>query len=229
MMKRLAVLGLMLLPLAASAQVPQSLPSRAFLGGPGGAAGITVQGHGLVKFTVKTLAFVANARGPADEAGALAAMRAAGIDDAAVGPVGSQLYASNATTLRGTIRDVSRAKLDRIAQAAAAYVRAHPGVSLDNVNFFPHADDCPAQEQAARAAAIADARRKAQALAALADVTIEGVLAVNENSVGCPIGDQPFGGAVSFDVTTLTASIGMSESVTFAIVQGGASVRRRTL
>jgi uncharacterized protein DUF541 len=227
MKKRLAVLLLALLPIAASAQ---TVTSRSFAGGgPGGVPGIAVAGHGSVRFTVKTIAFLANARGPADDAAVLAAMRAAGVDDPVVGPSGPQLSANNQTTLRGTIRDVTSAKIERIARAAADYVRAHQGVSIDNVNFFPRGDDCAGHEEAARSAAMADARRKAQAIAALAGVSLEGVVAVAENG-GCPTGPEPpFGGGQPFDLATLTATVTVSENVTFAIVQGPASTRRRTL
>jgi len=233
MMKtRLAILAFALLPLAAGAQVPQTIPSRISPGGPPVAGpAITVMGHGTVKFAVKTLGFVAYVRAPADEAGALAAMRAAGIDDPVIGPAGSQvsLTGNGATAVRGTIRDVSVAKLERIGLAAASYVRAHPGASVDNVNFVPRFDDCAAQEQAARAAAFADARRKAQAVAELAGVTIEGVQYVSENG-GCPVQNEPsFGPSAPFDLSTLSSWVTVYENVTFSVVQGTPSTRRRTL
>ncbi|MDQ6925906.1 MAG: hypothetical protein M3154_06695, partial [Candidatus Eremiobacteraeota bacterium] len=159
MKKRLVVLALVLLPLAASAQAP-AVPFRI----PGSAGGITVNGHGSVAVAVKTVQFTAQVRGVADEAGALAAMRAAGIDDPLVGPAGPQISAGNQALLRGTIRGVTRAKLDRMGEAAASYVSAHPGSAVDNVVFNPVLGDCAASEQAARAAAMADARRKADAL-----------------------------------------------------------------
>jgi uncharacterized protein YggE len=227
MMKmRLVVLALALLPVAASAQAPLAPPFRV----PGSAGGITVSGHGSVTVTAKTVQFIAQARGLPDEAGALAAMRAAGIDDPVVGPVGPQISSGNQAVLRGTIRGVTRAKLDRMGEAAASYVRAHPGSSLDNVVFNPVLDDCAASEQAARAAAMADARRKADALAALAGVSIDGVSAVNENG-GCPgASDRSrFGGPADFDIGTLTSTIAVYENVTFAITPGTPSTRRRTL
>ena len=229
MKTRLAVLALALLPLAASAQVPMRIPQSGSGAAPSG--GITVAGHGSARFAVKTLTFIAYVRGPADEAGALAAMRSAGIDDAVVGPPGAQISMSSSgpTILRGTIRDVTVAKLERIGQAAANYVRAHPGAAVDNVNFSPRYDDCAGHEQTARAAAVADARRKAQAVAELAGVTIEGVAAVNENG-GCPVqSESQYGPSGPFDVATLMATISVYENVTFSIVQGSPSTRRRTL
>jgi hypothetical protein len=221
MKKRLAVLALVLLPLAASAQQP--VPLRVPLAGPG-----------TVRFPVKTISFIAYVRGPADEAGALAAMRAAGIDDAVIGPVGSNISlsgqnGSGATSLRGTVRDVTPAKLERIAQAAASYVRSHPGSAVENVNFAPRLDDCIPHEQTARAAALTDARRKAQAVADLAGVTIEGVLSVGESG-GCPVSSEPpFGNSGPFDISTLTTTVTVFENVTYSIVQGSPAARRRTL
>lgn len=230
MKKRFAILALALLPLAASAQAP---PTRMPPAGSSAAAtaGIAVAGTGTARFTVKTVSFVAFVRGPADEAGALAAMRAAGIEDPVIGPVGGNVSFNGpgVTSVRGTIRDVTAAKLERIAQAAASYMRAHPGSTVDNVNFIPRLDDCIAHEETARKAALAEARRKAQAIAELAGVTIEGVLSVAENG-GCPgPSDSPFINGGPFDISTLSTTISVYENVTFSIVQGGNSVRRRTL
>jgi uncharacterized protein YggE len=232
MVKRFAVLALALLPLAASAQAMpvQRLPGPA----PGTAAPstIAVGGRGSARVAVKTVTFVAYVRGPADEPGALAAMRAAGIEEVSIGPVGPQISfnAQGPTALRGTVRDVSAAKLERIGQAAAAYVRAHPGASIDNVMFSPRLDDCAANEQTARTAAIADARRKAQGIAELSGLTIEGVLSVSETG-GCPLGnDGPYlSGGNAFDLATLTTTIVVFDNVTFSVVAGSPSTRRRTL
>ena len=228
MLKRCAVFVLTLLPLAASAQpLPLVRP------GASGPQGISVQGRGTVRFPVKNVTFFASTRGNADEAAVLGAMRAAGIDDPLIGPVGSQINNSGQSMVRGTIRDVTRAKLDRIAHAAVAYVIAHPGTNVDNVNFSATADDCAQYEQAARTAAIADARRKAQAIAALADVALDGIAAVSENG-GCPLAGeatvQPYGqGGLPFDLSTLNASISVNETVTFAITAAPPPARRRTL
>lgn len=231
MTKRFAILALVLLPLAASAQVPTRLPVIGAGAGAPAIPGIAVTANGVARFTVKNVSFVAYVRGPADEAGALAAMRAAGIDDPVIGPVGPNLSFSGPgnTMVRGSVRDVTAAKLQRIGEAAAAYMRAHPGSAVDNVNFMPRVDDCIAHEEAARKSALAEARRKAQAIAELAGVTIEGVLSVAESGgcPGSPDGSYPNGGP--FDVSTLTSTISVYENVTFSIVQGGNNVRRRTL
>lgn len=230
MLKRCAVLVLALLPLAASAQ---TIPSVRSAPGAAGPQGISVQGRGSARFPVKTVTFVAFTRGNADEAAVLSAMRAAGIDDPTIGVPGSQINNGGQMMVRGTIRDVTRAKLDRIARAASAYVLAHPGATVDNVNFSAAAEDCAQYEQTARTAAFADARRRAEAIAALAGVTLEGVAAVSEIG-GCPLpvesAVQPFAqGAVPFDLSTLTATISVNESITFAITPAPAPARRRTL
>lgn len=222
MKKRLAVLALVLLPLAAGAQAPiPRFPS---------AGGITVSGYGAVRVAVKTVQFTAQARGVVDEASALAALRAAGVEDPVLGPNGARMSSGSQVLVRGTIRAVTHAKMDRIGDAAAAYVVAHPGTSVDNVVFFPRLDDCAQSEQTARAAALADARRKADAIASIADVSIDGVATVNENG-GCPNAPEPgYGGpGLNFDIGTLTATIVVNEYVTFAISPGTASTRRRTL
>ncbi len=224
MMKRLAFLAFALLPLPASAQIePLARPFTPPMAG----AGITVGGRGVARIAVKTVQFVAFVRGNPDEAGALAAMRAAGIEDAAVGPIGAQVSNGNQTLLRGIVRDVSRAKLDRINEAAAAYVRAHPGASVDNVNFSARVDDCSGPEQTARTAAFAEVRRKAQAIAALAGVALDGIAAVNETG-GCPVSqDNPFVNAgLPLELATLTATVSVSETVTFAVSPAGGARRR---
>lgn len=221
MKMRVAFFAMVLLPVAASAQAPPSVPRP---------AGITVAGSGSVRIAVKTVQFTAQARGNIDEASALAALRVAGVDDPAVGPVGPRISNGTQVLVRGTVRGVTHAKLDGIGVAAAAYVAAHPGVTLDSVTFSPRLDDCLPSEQTARAAALADARRRADAIAALAGVSIDGVAAVNENG-GCPISpDNSFNGAVGpLDLGTLTSTITVYEFVTFAISPGPAPARRRTL
>jgi uncharacterized protein YggE len=220
MNKRLAVLAIVLLPLAASAQVPPRVPS---------AGGITVGGSGSVRIAVKTVQFTAQARGVADEANALAAMRAAGVEDPSIGPAGARIGNGTQVLVRGTVRDVSAAKLQRIEAAAAVYMAAHPGAAVENVAFSPRLDDCATSEQTARAAALADARRKADAIAALAGVAIDGVAAVNETG-GCPAtGPEPGYGPGPFDLGTLTSTVIVYEYVTFAISANAGPARRRPL
>lgn len=222
MLKRFTVLGLVLLPLAASAQVP----ARVLPGTP--PAGITVQGRGVARFPVKDVQFVAYARGNGDEESVLSALRAAGVENPSIGPGGPQMSANSPTMLRGIVRDVSHAKLDALRRAAAAYALAHPGVVLDSVLFSMPSDACPPHEQEARAAAIADARRRAQALAALAGVALEGVVGVSETG-GCPPVETFAGPQSALDLGTLTSNVVMTETVMFAIVPASGSLPRRPL
>lgn len=227
MLKRIAVLGMVLLPLAASAQapMPRSLP------GPSSSSGITVQGRGSARFPVKDVQFNAFARGNADEASVIAALRAAGVENPAVGPPGPQISNGGPTVLRGTVRDISPAKLDALRRAAAAYVSAHPGTALDSVNFVVPAGACTPHEDAARSAALADARRRAQAIASMTGLTLLGVTAVYEIG-GCPDTDAiaSFNGPPSpFDLGTLTSSVALTEYVTFATAPASGSLPRRPL
>ncbi len=224
MKKRLALLAVMLLPLAASAQGPPIPRTGAAAGG-----GITVAGYGAVHVAVKTVQFTAQARGVTDEAGALAALRAAGVEEPVLGPYGARISRGDSVLVRGTVRNVTRAKLDRIGEAAAAYVLAHPGAAVDNVVFNARLDDCAGSEQTARTAALSDARRKADAIAAVAGVSIDGVASVSESG-GCPTTPESgYSGPNQFDISTLMATVTVYEYVTFAISQGAGPVRRRPL
>jgi hypothetical protein len=155
-------------------------------------------------------------------------MRAAGIEDPSIGPPIPRVSSGSPVLVRGTVRDVTHAKLERIGAAAAAYVASHPGAVVDNVGFVPRLDDCAATEQAARAAALAEARRKADAIAALAGLSIDAVAAVSESG-GCPSFDNAFNGPGQFDLGTLTTTLTVTEYVTYAISPGTPSTRRRTL
>lgn len=220
-MKRLlGVAVLAMLPLAADAQVP---PRTIGL-----EPGITVQGRGAVKVPVKTVQIVAFARGNVDEKSVLAAMRAAGIVDPSLAPMGSVIVANGSQTLRGTIPSVTLDKLNHIGMAAADYIHQHPGTTVESINVLPRFDDCAVHEQAARAAAFADARTRAQAIAGLAGMTISGVRAVAESG-GCPnaAGEAQMGNQ-NLDLATLTATISVYESITFE-TGSAVATRRRTL
>ena len=221
MMKRVAILALTLLPVGASAQgaPPRAVP----------AAGITVTGHGTVRVPVKTLQFIATTRGNTDEAAVLAAMRAAGIVDPSMGPLGSSVSANQPTMLRGTIPNATEQKLEHVASAAAEYVRQHPGTTIDSVTFAAKLDDCGAAEQGARTAAFAEARRRGDAIAALAGLVIDGVQSVNEFG-GCPATDGPQAGPSGpIDLATLTTTIGVTETITYAVSAAENGARRRPL
>ncbi|HEY4440170.1 MAG TPA: SIMPL domain-containing protein [Candidatus Elarobacter sp.] len=227
MKTRIAIAVLVLFPLAAGAQVP--VPVRQPVTGP--AAGITVLGRASVRVPVRTVRFLAYARGIADEQDVLSAMRSAGVEDPILGPGGFGNGSNGQTLVRGTITGASRAKLERIAAAAADYVRAHPGLALDNVQFAPRLDDCATFEETARTQAIADARRRAGAIAAAAGLALGPVTGVNENG-GCqPEQDPPFfnGPGAGLDVATLTSALQLTEVVTFAAAPVEQPARRHPL
>ena len=213
-----AALTIAALPHAARAQERQAGPMPA----AAGAHAITVQGHGTQRYAVKTLQFVAMARGSTDESSVIAAMRAAGVDDPSIGPIGNQFASGSPSAIRGVIRDVSRAKVERVEAAATAFIAAHPGLHVDSISFTAAADGCVPYEQQARAEAFADARRRAAAIAALAGLTIDGVASVNEFG-GCPSAvDTPLpnlGAAPGLDLATLTAQVVVNQTVTFAVSQ----------
>ena len=222
MTKRVAVLALALLPVGASAQgVPQQ---------PVPASGITVQARGSIRVPVKTLQFIAVARGNVDEASALAALRAAGVVDPSMGPLGSSISTNAQTVLRGTIPGATSEKLEHIGNAATDYIHQHPGTTVESISFVPRLDDCAAAEQAARTAAFAEARRKGEAIAALAGVSIDGIRSVIETG-GCPVPPEPpqFGQNTGFDLGTMSTSVAVNDTVTFAISPAAGGERRRTL
>ncbi len=204
-----------LLPLAAGAQSRTS--GFAHTAAVPGEHTITVQGRAVVRYAVTSVDFAATARGNTDDAAVIAAMRAAGIDDPTVGPYGSQVGQGTPALVRGTVHDVTHAKLERIAAAAAEYLRAHPGVHVDNIAFSPAPSACAPHEAEVRAAALADARRKADSIAALTGLVVDGVASVSEFGSVCPVPDGPFQGpsAGAVDLGALTSSATASEQVTF--------------
>ena len=103
---------------------------------------------------------------------------------------------------------------------------ARPGFAV-----FATPEECAAHEQGARSAALDDARHKADAIAALTGVSIDGVAAVSEAG-GCPYGIDPsmggFGSA-QLDLARLTANVTVIETVTFSITTATGPSRRRPL
>jgi hypothetical protein len=224
MKRRLFVLALALLPLRAQAQVPAPVPLLRPAAAPAPAPGITVVGMVQRRIPVREVRFTAFARGSADERGVLEAMRKAGIADASVGTPSGGFMQGNMAMLRGTIADVSVEKLDAIAAAAAAYVRAHPGASIDNVQFYAPSLGCAKLEVPVRLEALAEARRRGEAIAAATGVGLGEVTSVIEAG-GCPGGGDGVTGP-PVDASTLTATLGLSETVTYAIAPAGGARRR---
>lgn len=228
MKPHLAVLVLAALPLAAGAQIMPAPPRLPMVVGPSPdrVAGISVSGRAVVQVPVRDAAVVAYARGDFDTNAALAALRAAGVDDPKIGPPDGMISAHSPAVLRGIVRNVTMKKLEDLQRAGVQFAAAHPGVAVDNVRFTarPSADACARAEEQARGQAFADARRRAQAIASLAGAVAGPVLAASESG-GCPAlaGDGP---EMSLDVSTMTTPITVFENLTFALTTADAAKRR---
>jgi uncharacterized protein YggE len=191
-------------------------------------AGITVSASGAAKVQVHQVAFVALVRGNADQADVLKMLRGAGVENPSLGVEGAQIYPNAPTTVRGVVRDVSTAKLDLLGLAAGAYVRAHPGLTIESIRFVPPLIGCEAFEETARQSALAEARRKAAAIAAASGATLGTVRAVAETG-GCPAVDDARSGfgppPAWFDVNTLIATVTVYETVTYTLAGSGGERR----
>lgn len=228
MKPHIIALTLAALPLAASAQTIVPPMQTTVIGPPGSGAeriaGISVSGRAAAQTPVHDVTFLAYARGIVDAETALAALRAAGVENPTIGPPDGMLMTNAPTLVRGTVRNVSTAKLEALQKAALAFAAAHPGVAVDNVRFFARLDDCARVEEQARSAAFAEARRRAQSIASLAGAALGPVIAVSENG-GCSQQD-PGSVGMPINIAALTTSLTMFENVTFAIVPANSGKRR---
>lgn len=87
-------------------------------------------------------------------------------------------------------------------------------VAITDVSFYGPAAECPAIEQRARDAALADARRRASAIASSSKMSLGPQIAVAETG-GCPqVGVS--GGATAVDVATMSMRVLVTDTVTFA-------------
>jgi uncharacterized protein YggE len=183
-----------------------------------------------VTITAKTVEAARSANGKA-MTGVIAALKALGIVERDIQTTNLSLspaydYSTNANpprltgytltnTVAATIRDIAKvgAAIDGALEAGAT--------SLDSVFF--RVDDPAAAEQEARVRAVADARAKADTLAAAAGVSIVGVAAIAES--GAPVPYPAFSGEMakvafadaSTPVETGTNEISISVAVTYLI------------
>jgi uncharacterized protein YggE len=202
MKKLLALLILAGLPLTASGQ---SAPTDF-------SAGITVVGTGISSAAVKMVFARVAARDISDSGQFFAAMTAAGIEQGVV--VGMD---GTGIDVGGRIGAVTRAKLDAVTKAAGDFAAAHPPAAILGVHFFASADDCTAIEQHAREAALADALGRATAIATANGKRLGDRIALIEDG-GCPR-PGPLGGTRAIDIETLALTIGVKETITFAIAK----------
>jgi len=204
----LASLLIVGVPVAASAQTsPQ---------------GITVTGNGSASAVVSTVVVRVSMNRMAGDDGSylVARLKAAGVADASADTGmagGPQLI-----TVHGHLTGLTKAKLDAVTRAATQFGTAVPPqfaplVGLSGVHYYGLATDCPAIEQRAREAALADARRRAEAIAANGAVHLGERVAVVESG-GCQRAG-PFGGAYAIDTETLSMSVPVSETVTYALAR----------
>ena len=150
-------------------------------------AGISVQGHGTVRRPADLARFtvvVGNRQNPAGGLGGadalVAALKRAGIADAAVGsPGGNVASAQSFATVTGSVRKPTPASVS----ALVATVQADPGASavvIQNINFALALDDCSDAQAVADQAALDDARAHAQRLATAAHVQLGAVVGITE-------------------------------------------------
>jgi uncharacterized protein YggE len=169
-------------------------------------SGITVVGHGEVPMPVRQVALIAAVRG-----------------------VEQTVVSSNTpATVRGVVRNLSAARLEQVRKAANEFVRGHPGVQIDSLRFIPALTGCEPFEARARRIALAEAHRKAAAVASAAGAVLGSVRAVSESG-GCPVLTElrsAYGGWPEwFNLGALSATIGVYETTTYTLT-GGRSASR---
>ena len=156
----------------------------------------------------------------------IAALHAAAIDNDDIATSGlsiSARYNSDGTSIVGyqalnnltvTVRDIERT--GALIDAAAA--AAGDSITVGGVSFY--VDDTSALIGTARAAAIADARLRADQYAAAAGATVGEVLQIREGSIDIPI-PRPLGGAMfaqkAFAATPIQSGM-QEQTVTVTVV-----------
>jgi uncharacterized protein DUF541 len=204
-----ASLVLIGLPLAAVGQTPPAAGSAAGIQATGRATAAAPVTAVAVRVTVPTI------RG-GDGSDLLARVKAAGVEDAVLAD-GDGSMGPAMLLVHGRLTGATRAKIDAVSQAAGDFGKARNMPTVVSAHFYGLAADCPAIEQRAREAALADARRRAGAIAAASNVRLGETLAVVESG-GCQR-PGPFGGAFLIDTSTMTMRVGVDETVTFAVAK----------
>ena len=190
------------LPVLASAQTPAGTATP---------VGIRVTGLGTATGTVDTAIVRVGVRGFDDPSELVAGLRGAGIADAMTERT------PNGWLLHGHANAPSRATIDAVSRAAAAFEASHPEMGISELSFYGLASECPAIEQRARAAALDDARQRAEEIAATSNAHA-GALTADVESGGCQR-PGPFGGVLPIDPLTLTMRVSVQEVVTFGIAR----------
>jgi uncharacterized protein YggE len=203
---RLLIIGMALAPLTLVAAVCGDSTTRIENTGDGAPTGITVTGEGkiqgapdvaMISLGVSTLRpTVAEARQQAATAldAMINSMKANGVEDDDIQTANLYIspeydYRNNETILRGfrvsntvtvKVRDIDTTS-QVIDDAVAA---GGDDTRLEGINFT--IDDPSELQKQAREAAVADARAKADQLAAAAEVTIVGVISMSESGAQAP-------------------------------------------
>jgi hypothetical protein len=189
-------------------------------------SGMTVRGRGSTVVHVQKVWFAAQVRGSASESDVRGVLQSAGVTDVTVGPDQPRIYPNAPTTVRGLVSaDLSPAKIAQLGALAVAFVRNHPGTALDGVTFTPVIEGCEAVEGSSRRRALLDARRKAVAIAEASGAALGSVVGIDEVG-GCPGDPSPYlntASPVVFDLGALTATITVSETVTYGFAARAAT------
>jgi uncharacterized protein YggE len=189
------------LPVAADAQTQAGAPQDA----------IRVTGLGTATGTVDSAIVRVGLRGFDDPSELVAGLRSAGVADA------MSDRTANGWLLHGHANALSRTTIDAVSRVAAAFGARHQQMEISEISFYGLASACPAIEQRARAAALDDARQRAEEIAATSNAHA-GVLTADVESGGCQR-PGPLGGVLPIDPLTLTMRVSVQEVVTFGIAR----------
>lgn len=227
-MRRLTIIISALLALAAVAAVTRAGDAPAAAGEPGN--GITVQGSGTVtttpdraqlSFGVETQAATAKAALAANAAEmrrVIAAVKAAGATDVQTQSVSLQPRYSEAGGVQGYVAQNSVSATIRDLAKAGAVIDAAVGAGANQVSgpALSRGDQAELYRQALKAA-VADARTRAQALSAAANLTLGRVTQIVESGGGpSPVFLGAKEDAASTPIEAGTQQIVASVQVTFA-------------
>ena len=211
----------------ASGQVvrpPLSLPASASSGG------ISVVGRASIRLRPDLLRFTARfSLRPTSMDALLAQIDAvtqafakAGVDANTLSRDVGPIYAQNQAielTINGSARPAPAAQLASTYQNVMMSVANVSGLAFQNFSASYALQDCTAAEEQARVAAIADAHRRAQAIAHDEGVSLGDLLSASENTFGsaaCPIQPNFQSGALDMSAQPMV-SLTTQVTVTYAI------------
>jgi uncharacterized protein YggE len=201
MKRTILALAITALPLAAGAQTPPAAATP---------DGIRVTGVGTATGQVDTAIVRLGVRGFDDPSDLVAGLRSAGVPDATIERT------ADGWLLHGHA-GLSRTTISAVSRLADTFDKTHQQMGISELSFYGLASDCPVIERRARAAALDDARRRAEEIAAASSAHAGAPTAVVESG-GCQR-PGPYGGVFPIDPLTLTMRVSVLEAVTFAIAR----------